>query len=52
MEKAVQVFLTEAQHAALKKVAAHEKRSIRSMATVLLNRSVREAEVEINKSNG
>lgn len=52
MDKVVNVFLTEAQHEALKKVAAHEQRSMRSMASVLLNKAVREAEVEMNKANG
>lgn len=52
MEKTVNVVLTETQHEALKKIAISEKRSIRAMANVLLNKAVREAEVELNKSNG
>lgn len=52
IEKIVNVVLTDVQHEMLKKVATHEKRSMRAMASVLLNRAVREAEIEINKQNG
>lgn len=45
MLKSVQIFLTDEQYKALKIVAEKDNRSMRSMATILLNRAVREAEV-------
>lgn len=52
IEKIVNVVLTEEQHDALKKVAVAERRSVRAMASVLINRSVREEEIKLNASNG
>lgn len=52
IDKVVNVFLTDIQHETLKKVSANEKRSMRSMASVLLAKAIREAEIEMNKANG
>lgn len=52
IEKIINVVLTEEQHEALKKVSISEQRSTRSMAAFLINKGVRELEVEINKLNG